>query len=198
MQDKISPQAADDYRRAVFASQASIATKEDLNAFSTKIFSAAWPRNAVRSSTPTDSSPLRFVPTTPSASASTSTRTPSIFIVTQKGYIEVTDITQLYSMLDTVIAENPAPKAAAKPKTTTAHKSSFARLDSLDHGCSGIRVGLVVHRDVVTGACEFRSGGTDTTASAGDEQDWSRHRSLLILAIEGDQVGVRSEPAAKK
>jgi len=34
----------------------------------------------------------------------------------------VTDVTQLYSMLDTAIAENPAPKApAAKPKTT-AHK----------------------------------------------------------------------------
>ena len=49
-------------------------------------------------------------------------QTPSIFIVTQKGYTEVTDITQLYAMLDTAIAENPAPKAAgAKPKTT-AHK----------------------------------------------------------------------------
>jgi hypothetical protein len=49
-------------------------------------------------------------------------QTPSIFIVTQKGFTEVTDITQLYAMLDTAIAENPAPaKASAKPKTT-AHK----------------------------------------------------------------------------
>jgi hypothetical protein len=49
-------------------------------------------------------------------------QTPSIFIVTQKGYTEVTDVTQLYAMLDTAIAENPAPpKAAAKPRTT-AHK----------------------------------------------------------------------------
>jgi protein-disulfide isomerase len=38
IQDKISPQAAEDYRRAVFASQISIATKEDLNAFSQKYF----------------------------------------------------------------------------------------------------------------------------------------------------------------
>jgi protein-disulfide isomerase len=47
-------------------------------------------------------------------------QTPTIFIVTQKGYTEVTDVTQLYAMLDTAIAENPAP-APAKAKTT-AHK----------------------------------------------------------------------------
>ena len=35
--------------------------------------------------------------------------------------VEVTDVTQLYEMLDTAIAENPAPKTAAKPRTT-AHK----------------------------------------------------------------------------
>src|ERR1700730_17497371 len=36
IQDKISPQAAEDYRRAVFASQQSIASKEDLTAFTQK------------------------------------------------------------------------------------------------------------------------------------------------------------------
>src|ERR1700679_43639 len=38
IQDKISPQAADDYRRAVFANQISIASKDDLNAFTQKYF----------------------------------------------------------------------------------------------------------------------------------------------------------------
>src|SRR6202042_2089193 len=38
IQDKISPQAAEDYRRAVFASQTAIASKEDLNAFTQKYF----------------------------------------------------------------------------------------------------------------------------------------------------------------
>src|SRR5271163_1883103 len=33
MQDKISPQFAEDYRRTVFANQTSIATKDDLNTF---------------------------------------------------------------------------------------------------------------------------------------------------------------------
>ena len=49
------------------------------------------------------------------------TQTPTIFIVTQKGYTPVSDVTQLYAMLDTAIAENPAPAGGAKPKTT-AHK----------------------------------------------------------------------------
>src|SRR5882757_4435041 len=50
IQDKISPQAADEYRRAVFASQASIATKEDLNAFSMKYFkSHGWAMPMIRS-----------------------------------------------------------------------------------------------------------------------------------------------------
>src|SRR3984885_10888548 len=38
IQDKISPQAAEEYRRAVFASQLSIASKEDLTAFTQKYF----------------------------------------------------------------------------------------------------------------------------------------------------------------
>src|SRR5580692_10518098 len=38
MQDKISPQFAEDYRRTVFANQTSIATKDDLNAFTQKFF----------------------------------------------------------------------------------------------------------------------------------------------------------------
>jgi hypothetical protein len=42
--------------------------------------------------------------------------------VTQKGYTEVTDVAQLYAMLDTAIAENPAPKGASTKPRTTAHK----------------------------------------------------------------------------
>ncbi len=117
MQDKISPQAADDYRRAVFASQASIATKEDLNAFSQKYFQQ---HGRVM---PFVIDPNGLFAAEVRADHTLGERinlhqTPSIFIVTQKGYAEVTDVSQLYSMLDTAIAENPAPKTAAKPKTT--------------------------------------------------------------------------------
>ena len=122
IQDKISPQVADEYRRAVFASQASIATKEDLNAFSMKYFQSHG------RAMPMIIDPNGLFAAEVRADHTLGERinlhqTPSIFIVTQKGYTEVTDVTQLYAMLDTAIAENPAPAkgAAAKPRTT-AHK----------------------------------------------------------------------------
>jgi protein-disulfide isomerase len=121
IQDKISPQAADEYRRAVFASQASIATKEDLNAFSMKYFQSHG------RAMPMIIDPNGLFAAEVRADHTLGERinlhqTPSIFIVTQKGYTEVTEITQLYAMLDTAIAENPAPKAAAAKPRTTAHK----------------------------------------------------------------------------
>jgi protein-disulfide isomerase len=119
IQDKISPQAAEDYRRAVFASQMSIATKEDLNAFSQKYFQQHGrvmpfvidPNGLFAAEVRADHTLGERIGLT---------QTPTIFIVTQRGYTPVSDVTQLYAMLDTAIAENPAP-AAAKPKTT-AHK----------------------------------------------------------------------------
>jgi protein-disulfide isomerase len=121
IQDKISPQAAEDYRGAVFASQQSIASKEDLTAFTQKYFQSHG------RALPMIVDPNGLFAAEVRADQTLGERinlhqTPSIFIVTQKGYTEVTDVTQLYSMLDTAIAENPAPaKAAAKPRTT-AHK----------------------------------------------------------------------------
>jgi protein-disulfide isomerase len=121
IQDKISPQAAEEYRRAVFVSQQSIASKEDLNAFSQKYFQSHGhvmpfvvdPNGLFAAEVRADQTLGERI---------NLYQTPTIFIVTQKGYTQVEDITQLYAMLDTAIADNPAPKsAAAKPKTT-AHK----------------------------------------------------------------------------
>jgi len=118
IQDKISPQAAEEYRRAVFASQQSIASKDDLNSFTQKYFQS---HNRAM--------PFVVDPTGRFAAEVQAdytlgervglTQTPTIFIVTQKGYVQVTDVTQLYQMLDTAIADNPS--TVAKPKTT-AHK----------------------------------------------------------------------------
>src|SRR5882757_2891608 len=121
IQDKISPQAAEDYRRAVFASQQSIASKEDLTAFTQKYFQSHG------RALPMIVDPNGLFAAEVRADQTLGERinlhqTPSIFIVTQKGFTEVTDVTQLYAMVDTAIADNPAPaKAAAKPRTT-AHK----------------------------------------------------------------------------
>lgn len=120
IQDKISPQAAEEYRRAVFANQMSIASKEDLNAFTQKYFQSHGrvmpfvidPNGLFTAEVRADQTLGERVGLT---------KTPTILIVTQKGYTEVSDVTQLYAMLDTAIAENPAP-AAVKPKTTTAKR----------------------------------------------------------------------------
>ena len=119
IQDKISPQAAEDYRRDVFANQQSIASKEDLNAFTQKYFQSHGRQ-------------LPFV-IDPSGRFAAEvhadytlgeriglTETPTVFIVTQHGYQQVKDITQLYAMLDTAIAENPG--AAPAKSRTTAHR----------------------------------------------------------------------------
>jgi protein-disulfide isomerase len=119
IQDKISPQAAEEYRRAVFANQTSIATKEDLNAFTQKYFQSHGrvmpfvidPNGLFAAEVHADYTLGERVGLT---------QTPTIFIVTQKGYTQVTDVTQLYAMLDTAIAENPAP--AATKTRTTAHR----------------------------------------------------------------------------
>jgi protein-disulfide isomerase len=119
IQDKISPQAAEDYRRAVFASQISIASKEDLNAFTQKYFQSHGqkmpfvidPNGLFTAEVRADQTLGERVGLT---------QTPTIFIVTQKGYTLVSDVSQLYAMLDTAIAENPAP--APTKARTTAHK----------------------------------------------------------------------------
>jgi protein-disulfide isomerase len=120
MQDKISPQVADEYRKTVFANQPSIASKEDLTAFTQRFFQQ---HGRVM---PMIIDPNGLFTAEVRADQSLGERvnlhqTPTIFIVTQKGYTEVTDVTQLYSMLDTAIAENPAPRAAAAKPRTTAH-----------------------------------------------------------------------------
>lgn len=116
IQDKISPEAAEEYRRAVFASQTSIASKDDLNAFTQKYFQSHGRQ-------------LPFV-IDPSGRFAAEvhadytlgervglTQTPTIFIVTQHGFQQVSEITQLYAMLDTTIAENPGAAPAKAHKT---------------------------------------------------------------------------------
>ncbi len=121
IQDKISPQLAEDYRRAVFSNQASIASKDDLNAFTQKFFQSHGksmpfvvdPNGLFTAEVRSDYTLGERVGLT---------QTPTIFIVTQKGYTEVHDVTQLYSMLDTTIAQTGGPSAPAAHAKTTAHK----------------------------------------------------------------------------
>jgi protein-disulfide isomerase len=112
MQDKISPQAAEEYRRTVFANQMSIASKDDLNTFTQKYFRSHGrempfvidPNGLFAAEVQADYTLGERIGLT---------QTPTIFVVTQKNWVQVTDVTQLYQTLDTVIAQ-----AASQPTTT--------------------------------------------------------------------------------
>ncbi len=121
IQDKISPQAAEDYRRAVFANQNAIASKDDLNAFTRKYFQTHG-RVMPFVIDPTGQFTKEINADQALGERINLHQTPTIFIVTQKGYTEVTDVNQLYAMLDTAIAENPAPAKTTAKSRTTAHK----------------------------------------------------------------------------
>ncbi len=120
IQDKISPQAAEEYRRAVFANQTAIASKRRSQRLHTKIFPVSHGRVMPFVIDPSGLFAAEVRADYTLGERVGLTQTPSIFIVTQKGYTQVSDVTQLYAMLDTAIAENPTPAAAAKVKDHSA------------------------------------------------------------------------------
>jgi protein-disulfide isomerase len=107
MQDKISPQAAEDYRRAVFASQNSIASKEDLQNFTQHYFQSHG-REMPFVVDPTGQFAREVQADYQLGERVGLTQTPTIFVVTPKHWIQVTDVSQLYQTIDTALAETPA------------------------------------------------------------------------------------------
>jgi protein-disulfide isomerase len=116
LQDKVSPELAEQFRRDVFANQVSIASKDDLQAYTRKWFQ-------------THNQQLPFV-MDPSGRFIAEVQaddtlgqrlgvreTPTIIVLAPHGWIQVKDITQLYSVIDSALAETP-DKPAAHP----AHK----------------------------------------------------------------------------
>ena len=124
IQDKISPAAAEDYRRAVFADQVSISTKEDLQAFTQKYFQSHG-----------RTMPFVIDPTGQFAKEVQADydlgvkigliHTPTIFVVTPHGENEVTDLNNLYSMIDSALAATPA--ATPAPSSKLRHSPSVQR-----------------------------------------------------------------------
>jgi protein-disulfide isomerase len=124
LQDKVNPSVAEDYRRDVFANQTSIASKDDLSNFTQRWFDA----RKLQMPFPVMDPSGRFAAEV-QADQTLGERvglieTPSIFVVDTKGWIQVRDITQLYSTIDNAMAESkPAATTAAahnnlrKPKT---------------------------------------------------------------------------------
>jgi len=112
MQDKINPGIAEEYRRAVFASQTSIASKDDLRNFTQKFFQAHG------AAMPFVIDPTgQFLKEVKADFAIGEkvgiTQTPTIWVVTPTHWVQITDPTVLYQTIDAALAET-APKASVK------------------------------------------------------------------------------------
>jgi protein-disulfide isomerase len=119
IQDRISPELAEQFRRDVFAGQSRIANKDDLTRFTRSWFAAHHQnlpfvmdangacRNEVKADRAFgDQLNIRA--------------TPCVFIVTQNKWVHVEDMRQLYRTIDQAIAETQA--AGAPPRRGTQHQ----------------------------------------------------------------------------
>ncbi len=107
IQDKISAQAGEEFRGAVFQNQVSISSKDDLQAFTQKYFEQHG-RTMPFVVDPTGQFSKEVQADADLAMRIGLNHTPSIFVVTQKGYTEVLDVSQLYQTIDTTQASLPA------------------------------------------------------------------------------------------
>lgn len=126
IQDKISPQAAEDYRAAVFANQVSIASKDDLQAFTQRYFQQHG-RTMPFVVDPTGQFAKEVQADADLAARIGLNHTPSIFVVTQKGYNEVLNVNELYQTIDTAEASLPAQSSRETSNSKLRHPSTPQR-----------------------------------------------------------------------
>ncbi len=115
LQDKVSKEAAEQYRRDVFSNQNSISSKDDLNGYTRKWFA----EHKQAGNIPFVMDPSGLFAAEVQADARLGERiglihTPTIFVLYPKGWVQVTDVSQLYTVLDNAIAQSPAPAPVAK------------------------------------------------------------------------------------
>lgn len=99
MKDKVSPQLADDYRRQVFASQYRIATQDDLVNF-TKQFMASHGKQMPFVVDPTGEFERQVEADVDLGKKLGLQFTPTIVVVTPRHWIQVKDVSDLYSAID--------------------------------------------------------------------------------------------------
>ncbi len=122
IQDKISPQAAEEFRGAVFQNQTAIASKDDLQAFTQKYFQSHG-REVPFVMDPSGLFTQEVKSDYTLGERIGLTQTPTIFVVTPKNWIQVTDINYLYQTIDAAIAQTGASTStAATTRPTARHK----------------------------------------------------------------------------
>jgi protein-disulfide isomerase len=114
LQDKVSPKTAEEFRRDVFANQMSIASKDDLESFTRRWF-ASHGQNIPFVMDPSGLFTQEVKSDYTLGERIGLTQTPTIFVVTNKGWTQIMDPTLLYQTIDAALAE---PSSQAK----VAHK----------------------------------------------------------------------------
>jgi len=108
IQDKISPDMATDYRRQVFASQFRIASKDDLNQF-TQQFMTSHGKQMPFVVDPTKQLEREVNADDALGQKLGLQETPTIVVVTPKGWIQVRDVMDLYQAIDQAEAAMAVP-----------------------------------------------------------------------------------------
>lgn len=119
LQDKVSPQKAEDFRRDVFASQTAIASKDDLANYTRRWFQ----QHGLNMPFVMDPSGLFSAEVNADYTLGERiglTQTPTIFVVSSKGWTQIMDPNYLYQTIDAALAETGS--AAKAPVKTAAHK----------------------------------------------------------------------------
>ncbi len=114
LQDKVSKEAAEQYRRDVFSNQNAIASKDDLTAYTRKWFA----EHKQAGNIPFVMDPSGLFAAEVQADSRLGERiglihTPTIFVLYSKGWVQVTDVSQLYTVIDNAIAQSPASTPVA-------------------------------------------------------------------------------------
>ena len=123
LQDKVSADAGEQFRRDVFASQLSINSKDDLLNFTRKWFQGH------NQQLPFVVDPTRRFAAEVQADRTLGERlgllhTPTIFVISPRGWTQVTDVGQLYATIDKALAESPVKAAAtAAPAKPAPHNN---------------------------------------------------------------------------
>lgn len=126
LQDKVSPEAAEMFRKDVFANQTSISSKEDLQAFTRNWFTSHKQVGGMPFvMDPSGRFNLEVEQDYNLGVKIGLTQTPTIFVLAPKGWTQVTDVTQLYTTIENALAQTPAKATSAKasPARTTAHNN---------------------------------------------------------------------------
>lgn len=118
LQDKVSPQIADEFRGSVFAAQTSIASKDDLAAFTQRFFQQH------KLNQPFVIDPAGRFSAEVNADYTLGERvgisqTPTVWVVSQKKWVQVTDMNDLYATIDNMeseVAQSTPGKTAANSK----------------------------------------------------------------------------------